>query len=402
MTTKNTILRVRLYGGTYTAADVADPKRKVSCTMGDHAAANAWATKFAPAAPLADVCQASRFELNGVDRSKDKSSQYVTYWSIPAPDKGPVVTHLAIEQLYLHPSLERIALVPDASAALLGSHHGDQGRQERGQELAEDWAAWVEEIRQNGVREPLRVIRRPVGEADCRPLPGYWVIDGRHRFTGAAQAGKTVLPCIVVEETDANALAAGSVIGRRHWTKSQRAWFAVILHPEVAAEDRKTGRPAKSRTECGVSNGDLASRFGVSLRLIEQAVELYRGLEAYPDFKVRIEPSIWGGAGLGDLVNGLNALISGSTGPGISHPKLPTARFAGAWKHEAAAAAAKWKSLTDDQRIVLTNDLKAAAKDLPADYLDWKLDILADILAEKRKAEAEEAAAAVPAPLSEA
>lgn len=303
--------------------------------------------------------------------------------SLSAPDKGLVVIHLAIEQLDHYPLLERISLVNEASASLLGTHHGDPGRKERGQELAEDWAAWVEEIRQNGVREPLRVIRRPVGEADCRPLPGYWVVDGRHRLAACAEIGKTVLPCIEISEDDAKEVIDGMVIARRHCTKSQRAWFAVILHPEVAGDVH--GKIGKNRPAVAaglIAQPELAARFGVSERLLRDAIELYRGLEKYPQHRDRFEPSIWGGASLEHVLRGFNAIDAGTSGPSIPAPRHPPQNIRKAWASEQAASH-NWRNLPSEVKSNFERDLRLYSESLAPDYFEWKMAILSEIAAEK-------------------
>lgn len=400
--TKQTVVRVRYYGGGYIATDTANAKRKVSCTMGGEAAAHAWLRKHCPGRNLNAILKLSVLPAS-IDTSKDKKSDQVTYWEVmepvaakpekaaKKPAKGETFK-IAADQLELHPALARMMLVPAVAEALHANARSHKDRLQRANEVTADWAAWVEELRTNGIKEPLRVIKR-------KDAPGYWIGEGRHRFVGGIEAGITSFPVIEVGEEDLMPLAIGTVTGRRHWTKSQRAFFAVITFPQVAAEDRKAGRPSKSHNECAISLDALAARFGVSTTLLDLAVKLYRQLDQYPAFRDRIEPGLWGGTSLQDCINGLNALITGTTGPGITHPKLPTAKFTSAWQHETAAAA-KWAALGEDQRTVLTADLIAAATSLPADYLDWKLEVLADVLAEKRKAAAE--AEAVPAPLSEA
>lgn len=85
------ILRVRNYADAYIATDVADAKRKASCTAGDEAAARAWLRKYFPDAKLGAVSKLSYLHLGGIDTSKDKKG--VTYWEFDqAPstqDKAP-------------------------------------------------------------------------------------------------------------------------------------------------------------------------------------------------------------------------------------------------------------------------------------------------------------------------
>lgn len=282
------------------------------------------------------------------------------------------IYQISLEKLALHPALARVLLVPDAAVSLLENHHGDERRKEMADDMVADWGAWVDEIQANGIREPLRVI--PAGE-------GYLVIDGRHRHAVAKQLEFETVPCVMAKEGALPAIATGSVTGRRHWTKSQRAFFAILMHPEVAAEDRKKGRPEKSRTECGISNDDLAGRFGVSLRLLEQAIELYRLLESYPDFKPRIEPSLWGGASLAGLLQGLRAITdpSAKSGPGQPVMRHSPAKLSKIWASEQAHAS-NWAHTDADSRLVLARNLETALSGMPADYVAWRIEIMSRAL----------------------
>ncbi len=342
-------------------------------------AARGWLLNFAKHIPKKALRQASDEDLAAAKVTRENLTEYYAF-DDPAPDAidAPRVIRIPLAKLEMHPALDRIMLLPDAASALSENHHGDKARLEMVDGLAADWAAWVDELRENGVREPLKVV--PHGA-------GYRVIEGRHRLTGALAAGLDAVPCEIVAEGMLLALAEGTVRGRRHWTKSQRAFFAVIMHPEVADEGRHGGaRKAtrtecglKSRTECGVSNEAIATRYGVSLRLVELAVELYRLLETYPKFRDRIEPSLWGGASLAGLVQGLRALIDGdggeAGGAGSTVLRHPPMKVASAWASEKAHAA-NWARLTDEQREILTRKLEIETAQMPADYLAWKLEIL--------------------------
>lgn len=400
------ILRVRYTGGNYIAANLADLKQSVSCTMGEEIAARRWIEKFTKAVPPGDARPATDAELADVDRSKDKPGVYYFTWDVreaapmvadpieleteaapatpAAPEKAARPTlQLPLALIDLHPALDRIMLLPDAAAALGDLQNGDKAKRERFEGLTVEWSAWVDEIRENGIRETIKVI--PAGGR-------YLAIEGRHRITAGREAGLETAPCELSDESELLSLAEGTVRGRRHWTKSQRAFFAVIMHPEIATGDRRgsfgNGRSAKNADLKGgldFSAEGLAARYGVSTRLIELAIELYRGLETHPSARARIEPALWSGVGLADAINGLKALESGLTNPGSSNPKLPTARLRKAWDHETAGLS-NWDTFTDDQRAMLADDLAAAAKKMPAGYLAWKLEILNTIAAEGAEA----------------
>lgn len=272
-----------------------------------------------------------------------------------------------VSDLQLHPALVRVVMVPDVATALGETHHHDPARLERLEDLRADWAAWVDDIRDHGVLEPLSVIA-----ADDDTL---LVIDGRHRLAAAQQAGLTEVPCRLVEAEDMNGVIVGSVTGRRHWTKSQRAWFAVLMHPEVAGDVHgKVGGKNRPAENAGlITQPDLAARFGVSERLLRDAIELFRGLEKYPDFRERFEPSLWAGASLAGLLQGFRAVtdIAQSNGPGIPTHRHPPGNIHKAWASEAAHAA-RWSTLDDDKRTVLQRNYEQALADLPFDYLRWK------------------------------
>jgi hypothetical protein len=288
------------------------------------------------------------------------------------PQVSPTISMVSAHQVSPHPSLARIALVSESVAALAANAHGDQSRLDRAVELEEDWQAWLAEIKENGIKEPIRVIRDPQSTS---PVPAFLAIDGRHRLAAAKELGMNSIPTILVDEIEMPAIVEGSVNGRRHWTKSQRAFFAVLMHPEVAAADRKTGRPEKRHTECVVSIDSLATRFGVSSTLLDQAIKLYRMLDEFPDFRDRIEPSLWGGASLAGLLQGLIAMADGTSGPKVPVLRHPPMNVSKSWASEKAHAA-NWEKLDSDQRTILARVLERETASLPGDYLEWKLAIM--------------------------
>lgn len=214
--------------------------------------------------------------------------------------------------LMVHPLLERVMMLDEVSRHLSANHHGDAKRKELADEMAEEWSAFVGNIAEVGVLEPIKVVENATGRL---------VVDGRHRREASIELGLTEIPIQIVSEDQAQAIIDGTVAGRRHWTKGTRAYFAVLQHPEVAG--RGPGNPALSAGLKGkkgekasnpaLSAGlktapELAEMFGVSLRLIEQAIELYKKLDGKPKLRERIEPSIWAGVGLSNLLTGLGGL----------------------------------------------------------------------------------------------
>jgi len=154
---------------------------------------------------------------------------------------------------------------------------------------------------------------------------GRWVaVDGRHRLEWlddgyAPHSTKNQflkVPLIEVSEAEAMQIIEASVIGRRHWTKGQRAWLGVCQHPAVCEVEE--GRPAKNADSIGVLTAPkLAARIGVSADTVNQAVALYRAFYApghaasSPEAieaaakREKYEHLIWGGAGLGGILAGI-------------------------------------------------------------------------------------------------
>ena len=189
-----------------------------------------------------------------------------------------------------------------------------------GAEITDEHDALIEELDSLGIVEPIKAYR--VGRR--------WIaVDGRHRLAWAAdrakaEQGKSTfssridpkIPLIEISKADAVKIIEASVIGRRHWTKGQRAWLGVMQHPEVA--DATLGRPNKSADSITISGeAGLAARLGVSTDVVNQAVQLYRlffapgskvgspeAIEAAA-CKAKYEHLIWGGAGLGGVLAGI-------------------------------------------------------------------------------------------------
>jgi len=187
-----------------------------------------------------------------------------------------------------------------------------------GAEITDEHDALIEELDSLGIVEPIKAYR--VGRR--------WIaVDGRHRLAWAADRAKTEqgkstfssridpkIPLIEISKADAVKIIEASVIGRRHWTKGQRAWLGVMQHPEVCEATNTT------RTDsigAALTAPALASRLGVSADVVNQAVQLYRlffapgskvgspeAIEAAA-CKAKYEHLIWGGAGLGGVLAGI-------------------------------------------------------------------------------------------------
>lgn len=182
-----------------------------------------------------------------------------------------------------------------------------------GQDLADETKALFSSLDELGILEPIKAYREG----------RRWVaVDGRHRLSWAYAKAQSKVPLIEVSKAEAMQIIEASVIGRRHWTKGQRAWLGVCQHPEVCAvkaEDslkQNTARTDSIGAEV-LTAPALAARVGVSADTVNQAVALYRRFHA-PGFgpsspeaieaaacREKYEHLIWGGAGLGAILAGI-------------------------------------------------------------------------------------------------
>lgn len=234
-----------------------------------------------------------------------------------------------------------------------------------GAELENELEALHGQLDQIGIQDPIPVTLQAQG-------PLAW--DGRHRTAWAIKSGKSTVPCRLVTEAEGQALMEATVIGRRQWTKGQRAWLAVTLHPQVAGNTK--GRPVKSDS-VGFTAESLATRFGVSADLIDQAVKIYRTFEQLPTLREKHEPGIWIGHGLGAVLAGIPGALATETKPkkpiswttmqGPLSTLSSVAKSFAKWSAEerdcARDAFANWiKKLPEDFRLTLTEAVAQSAE----------------------------------------
>ncbi len=194
----------------------------------------------------------------------------------------------------LHPSPELAAIPMLGEVATHFAASKKPEHKDAAIEVAGDLAALHASLDANGIIEPLKVTL-----SKDRSTGVIW--DGRHRHQWATHAGLSAVPIVEVSEDAGRALIAATVVGRRHWTKGQRAWLAVILHPYLAGGTR--GR--KYALSAQLTAAEVADLYGVSLRLIVQAIEIAKAFDRLPTLRDRHEPGIWAGFGLGAILAGI-------------------------------------------------------------------------------------------------
>lgn len=221
-----------------------------------------------------------------------------------------MIHQIALANLVINTALNTVPMLGQVAKRLLGDKSASA--KQVGKDLDAEVAALWASLDREGILEPIKAHKDDKGR---------WIIDdGRHRFEWALARGKGEVPVAEVTPEQGQALIEATVIGRRHWTKGQRAYLGVLLHPEVAGV--APGRPKITDSVGNLNATDLAERLGVSVDTVQQAVELYRTFHApgvpksspeaieAADLKDRYEMSIWAGAGLGAVLAGIAGGLS--------------------------------------------------------------------------------------------
>lgn len=287
------------------------------------------------------------------------------------------VLTLPTKSLRVNPNLNKVPMLGTVATSLMSGKTAT-ARQAGADLSAERDALWAS-LSRDGIIEPIKAHLGSDGI--------YIVDDGRHRLEWALSNEAETVPVIVVTEAQGSALVESTVIGRRHWTKGQRAYLGVLLHPEVAGCTR--GQPKKISDSVGIlSATDLAERLGVSPDVVHQAAELYRKFHApsakddsaeaieAASLKERYEITIWQGCGLGAVLAGIGGGQSTLDKPrpesgfhGLEKPLASLGRFAGLyvkWDADEKAKAmrlmvTRFKAdMSPDFRLALSEALAAA------------------------------------------
>lgn len=217
-----------------------------------------------------------------------------------------------------HPILASQPLMPVVLRSLTDGQASKEENREVEGEIAHDWAAFVANIKAAGVLEPLVAVR-----TGGRRANRFRIIDGRHRFRAAIEAGLKSIPVRCVAESEVSAVIESAIIGRRHITKSIKAWQAVALHPELieGSHGERTDL-ATSRSENGkLSREDAAARYGVSPESISRAAQLWKRSAKKPKARAMIIQQLGMGRGFVEAARAAFGLDEDS-GSGDAGPNL--------------------------------------------------------------------------------
>jgi len=285
------------------------------------------------------------------------------------------IRHISPKRITFDAALSAVPMLGTVAERFLGAAKADLRAE--GAELQSELNAMHASLDEHGIQEAVPVTfmaEKKKGQKKRIWVQGW---DGRHRTQWALARDKKTIPVRVVTEAEGRALMEATVTGRRHWTKGQLAWLAVTLHPEVAGNTKGSGIKKRSDPVGTLTNSDLASRFGVSADLIDQAVKIYRVFEQLPTLREKHEPGIWIGHGLGAVLAGIpgaqttenkpKKAISWTTMQGPLSTLSSVAKSFSKWSADerdcARDAFANWlKGLPEDFRLTLTEAVAQSAE----------------------------------------
>lgn len=286
------------------------------------------------------------------------------------------IHHLSPGVLVPHPLLDRVGMMKGLCVDFeLKARKAGKNREEtkeRAAELRGDWLAFLDSVRELGVVEPIKICRADPADTYSGCPDMWYVVDGRNRWSAAKELDLRSVPVIKVKPEDAPEIIAATVAGRRHYTKAATAYLAILLNPSLAIEAKK-GNP-QFRTECGIGEKPLtiesiSQKFSVSPRLLEQAAELFRLVNANPRFGPDAEADVWAGCGLGGILAGMKSLIAtGGRGELQSSAyKAAAAAWGAVTKFESACKATweRWDTLDAERREAAVETVKAALAAAP-------------------------------------
>lgn len=211
------------------------------------------------------------------------------------------------KKLKPHPMLSRVSMLSDLVRRETEKGNKDGSKRadhkDKSADLSQSLAVIRESIRATGIREKLKV---------CKNSKGQWlIVDGRHRHAIAKELKLETVPCEEVKEEEAAEIIMAMATSRP-MSKGALAYLALITHPEVATQEKRGGD--QKRTHCAFETSEqLAARFGVSARTMDDAMWLFKIFETRDDAREKYEPSIWIGNGLSKIKAAVESFLKGDT-----------------------------------------------------------------------------------------
>jgi hypothetical protein len=276
----------------------------------------------------------------------------------PAKKKAAkrVVKQALVGEFRVHELLASLPVLDTVVQRLAkDAKHAKGGQLDDKRELHEDnaqtWEAFVADIKERGVVEPLVVV--PMKKDDLqRDSGGKWdIIDGRHRFAAGKEAGLQKFPYVVFDG-DPQAYILGALCARNHWDKGQRAYFALHLHAHLvdSQQGKRTdldGADAKGN-ELPHSLGKfpnreaLAKAIGVGVETVNLAARVHAMFRDDKKARDKYEPLVFAGVSLAGILRG-DAAEKSDNGQGDERNK-PWMRIEDRGKQQLKLIAKDWAS----------------------------------------------------------
>jgi len=174
------------------------------------------------------------------------------------------------------------------------SLHPLQSRIPSPDENSPAWAAFVGSVRQHSIVQPLVI------------TPDAEIMDGGWRWRAAKQVGLQSVPVVVRPKEEAVSLMVSSLLNRKTLTRGAAVYLALGLKPDLvsgAAARRAANLSGKNHRLSELLLCDAANEFGVSARLMDDAVRVFKMFKNKPDLRAKFEPPLLAGeCGLGAIL----------------------------------------------------------------------------------------------------
>lgn len=149
------------------------------------------------------------------------------------------------------------------------------------------------------------------------------ILDGRHRWRAAKRAGLAAVPCIIRDESEAATIIIGSIVARKHYTKSALAFEVYPLmqaaHEEAIHRATERIKHGPKSTPVSARTRDLNTSLGISKNMLAMAKQVHDIFRQDPEYAAEMLPRLYQEPSGGEAQEstrpvGLGAIIAGHAG----------------------------------------------------------------------------------------
>lgn len=234
-----------------------------------------------------------------------------------------------------------------------------------------DFIALVDDVRARGIDQPLICF-------------DDMIVDGRHRWRSAKRLHLKEVPTVQCAEAEIHAIILGSMLHRRHFTKSALAYLAYPLMADAWEEAKKRqaskqfGKPATGSTISVLpkSVAELAEQCGFSRVLFFQARDIHDIFTAKPKLRDEFEGQILSGdISLGPLKAGIagQQATKKSENGGIGKPQSNQFLLFTVALDTVKKRFSYWNKFDEDERDRVRSNIRKTVSAMPKDLRDeWE------------------------------